>query len=74
MMIGTLAFGITGFFLMPWLYSLTKSSYDRKGVESICDAMFGTTNIKEALTEEVMIVSFEYNSHEPRLFTKYLAN
>jgi patatin-like phospholipase/acyl hydrolase len=35
--------------------------------------MFGDVNIKDAITEEVMIVSFEYNSHEPRLFTKWAA-
>jgi hypothetical protein len=45
MMIGMVLFGLLGLFLMPTLYALTKSSYDRKGVESICLKMFGSVNI-----------------------------
>ena len=48
--------------------------YDRKGIESIADAKFGNTSlVTDALTEEVLIVSYDYNSHEPRLFSKYFA-
>lgn len=74
MLIGIVLFGGLGFYLMPKLYALTHSSYDRKGIESICSKMFGDVNIKDAITSEVMIVSFEYNSHTPRLFTKWFAN
>ena len=73
MLIGIALFGLLGFFLMPILYALTNSSYDRRGIESISEEMFGSVNIKDALSEEVMIVSFEYNSHQPRLFTKWAA-
>jgi hypothetical protein len=73
MLIGTALFAGLGFYLMPKLYALTHSSYDRKGIESICERMFGNVNIDDALTDEVMIVSFEYNSHTPRLFTKWFA-
>jgi patatin-like phospholipase/acyl hydrolase len=73
MLVGIAIFGVAGFFLMPRIFKFTKSSYDRKGIEGICDEMFGTVNIDEALTSEVMIVSFEYNTHQPRLFTKWSA-
>jgi patatin-like phospholipase/acyl hydrolase len=33
--------------------------------------MFGKVNIREALTEEVFIVSFEYNTQQPRVFSKF---
>jgi len=73
MMIGIVLFFLLGLFAMPTLYTLTKSSYDRKGVESICTKMFGNVNILDAVTSEIMIVSFEYNTHQPRIFTKYAA-
>lgn len=73
MLILMVVFGIGGYFLMPLLYRLMKSSYDRKGIESICDELFGNVNIKDMLTEEVMVVAYEYNKHQPRLYTKYAA-
>lgn len=74
MLIGIATLGVIGFLIMPTLYALTGSSYERRGIESICEEMFGDVNINDALTEEVMIVSFEYNTHQPRLFTKWTAN
>lgn len=75
MIITTTLLGVLGWFLIPYIYSFTHSSYDRRGIEQICDEIFGNdTNIKDALTEEVMIVAYEYNTHEPRLFTKFTAN
>ena len=73
MLIGVTLFAVLGFLIMPTLYAMTHSSYDRKGIESICERMFGNVNIDDALTSEVMIVSFEYNTHTPRLFTKWFA-
>jgi len=50
MVLGFLIMGFLGYLCMPSLYSLTHSSYNRKGLEEICDEKFGTTNINEALT------------------------
>jgi hypothetical protein len=61
MLIGILLFSALGFYLMPIFYSFTKSHYTRSGIESICDEMFGDTLILDALTPEIMIVSYEYN-------------
>ena len=48
--------------------------YDRTGIEKICVEKFGEVNINNALSDEIVIVSFEYNTHTPVLFTKYNAN
>ena len=54
--------------------------YDRKGIESIADWKFGDkqfnneTYLHDSLTEEVMFVSYDYNSHTPRLFSKYYSH
>jgi hypothetical protein len=63
MLVGGIIGGIIGWLLMPVFYSLTKSSYDRSGIESICEEMFGNVKIEDAITNEVNIVSYEYNSH-----------
>jgi patatin-like phospholipase/acyl hydrolase len=70
-----LIFGLTTYFSLPFIYMATTNAfYDRRGVESLCNKYFGNdTMVTEALTEEIMIVSFDYNHHEPRLFTKYTA-
>ena len=56
---------------MPVLYGFTHSQYDRTGLEKICNEMFGDTTLMEGLTEELMIVSYDYNNRTPRIFTKY---
>jgi hypothetical protein len=61
MLIGAVVLGVLGYFLMPSIYQLTKSSYDRSGIEKICDEMFGNVRIQDALTPEVNIVAYEYN-------------
>lgn len=66
----TLVFGVAGYFVMPTIYSYTRSSYSRTGIESICEVKFGNTSIMSALTKEIVIVSYDYASHQPRLFSK----
>lgn len=45
MLIGGIIMGIIGWMIMPSFLALTKSSYDRKGIESICEEMFGNVKI-----------------------------
>jgi patatin-like phospholipase/acyl hydrolase len=75
MLISMTILGVIGFFIMPYLYALSHSEYDRTGIQQVVYEYFGDeTNINEALTKEVVIVSYEWNSHEPRIFSKYTAN
>jgi patatin-like phospholipase/acyl hydrolase len=53
---------------------LKHSGYQRTGIETITTEMFGDAKITDALTKEVMIVSYDYASHEPRLFSKFTAS
>lgn len=54
--------------------------YDRQGIEKIADWKFGDvrfsneTYLHDALTEEVVIVSYDYNSHQPRIFSKFASH
>jgi len=71
MIIGGVLFFFVGWMLMPYVFMLTKSSYDRSGIEAICEEMFGKVKIHDAITNEVNIISYEYNSHQPRIFSKF---
>ncbi|CDW84799.1 patatin [Stylonychia lemnae] len=73
MIVGGFVFAVLGWVLMPYIFMLTKSSYDRSGIEEICKEMFGNVKIEDALTNEVNIISYEYNSHQPRIFSKFSA-
>ena len=74
MVVLAVAMGFLGWEAMPFFYSLSKSNYDRKGIEKICAEMFGNVKIIDAITKEVNIVAYDYNSHEPRIFSKYSAS
>lgn len=74
MLFGGIIFCILGWFLMPMMFRLTKSNYDRTGIESICEEMFGNVKIRDAITNEVNIIAYEYNSHQPRIFSKFASH
>jgi patatin-like phospholipase/acyl hydrolase len=74
MLVGGILGAFLGWVLMPQFFKLTKSSYDRSGIESICEEMFGKVRIQDALTKEVNIIAYEYNSHQPRVFSKFSAH
>ncbi len=71
--IGLLLGAIAGYFLMPSMLAVTKSSYDRSGIDSICKDMMGEVKVTDALTEEVAIIAYDYNAQEPRVFSKFTA-
>ena len=71
MILGGVIFAMLGWVAMPYVFMLTKSSYDRSGIEAICKEMFGKVRIHDAITNEVNIISYEYNSHQPRIFSKF---
>ena len=58
---------------MPILHKITHSLYNREGIQEITLEMFGYIPLTDALTEEVMIVSYDYNNHEPHIFSKFTA-
>lgn len=51
----------------------TNSLYNREAIESLMRDMIGRRNITEIITDELMVVTYEYNSHSPRLYTKFFA-
>ena len=64
---------VMGSFL-PFLYTkLTNASYNRAGLDGIMKNLLGEYHIKDVLSDEVLIVAYDYNSQEPRFFSKYFS-
>lgn len=71
MVVGAIIAGILGYYVPIGIHALTQSQYDRKSYDEILDKMFGHYRIEDALTDEVMMVSYSWNDAEPRFYTKY---
>ena len=37
------------------------------------EAYYGDKTVEDALTDEILIVAYEYNSQQPRFYSKYFA-
>jgi hypothetical protein len=73
MLIGMLALGITGWFVIPLFNKLNHSLYNRLGLQGVTEEKFGETRISEVLTDDIMIVAYDFRNHKPVIFTKYAA-
>ena len=67
--------GGIGSWVFPTLLSvLDKSLYDRKPLEDLMREKVGERFIKEAMTDELLVVAYDYNSQSPRYYSKYFTN
>jgi len=73
MIVGALFCGLATYFMDPVITPYLSATYNREGIESICKDKFGDIMLTETLADEVVIVSFEFNTHTPFLWTKYNA-
>ena len=56
-----LLMGILPDIMIPTIYSVFSSQFARSGIENVSRKYFSDTMITEAITDELMIVAFEYN-------------
>ena len=55
--------GIFWGIVAPKLYMMSQSAlYDRKAIEGLMDELIGKQNISATMFDEMLIVSYEYNS------------
>jgi patatin-like phospholipase/acyl hydrolase len=64
---------LIGMIIPKLIYKVNSAMYDRKGLEEILEGYLGGVKFAETATDEVMIVAYDYNSQEPRFFSKYMA-
>jgi len=60
--IGLLLGIVLGIFLPMGFNQLNSSLYKRDNLEDIMDDYLGAYNVKDALTDELLIVAYDYNS------------
>lgn len=68
---------VLGFFVgysVPTILSIvSKSLYDRSEMDKLMKELLPNGKVKDATTTEVLIVAYEYNSQEPRFYSKYFS-
>jgi hypothetical protein len=50
---------------------LGASKYSRKSLDNVMKTLLGEYKFSDALTQELLVVAYEYNSQEPRFYSKY---
>lgn len=63
--------GLLGYYVPKGIHVLTETVYDRTVLDNIMDEMLAGFHLEDALTDEVMMVAYSFNKHEPRFYTKY---
>jgi hypothetical protein len=74
--ISCLGFILAGFFtyvVSLGIYELENSYYDRIKFDSLLDIHFGDFRVKDAVTDDIFLISYSYNLGKPRFYTKYNA-
>ena len=70
---GTIVGLLIGAYVPSLVNMLLNSLYSRKQLDKIMKDLLGDYKISEALTDEIMITAYEYNSQQPRFYSKYFA-
>ena len=61
-------------FIPALIYKLAHSKYSRASLDNIMQEYLGAANIKDVISDEVLVVAYDYNSQQPRFFSKYFSN
>lgn len=54
-------FGLLGDLMIPIAAKFQSSTYDRKGIEKLVQRYFQNVNVSQALSNDLVITSYEYN-------------
>lgn len=72
--VGVLIGGILGWSVPTITRILTRSVYDRSGLDSLTKELLPGAMVDDATAEEVLICAYDYNSQQPRFYSKYFSN
>ena len=56
------------------IHTLLNAKYSRHSLDNIMRKLVGKYRISDALTDELLIVAYDYNSQEPRFFSKIFSH
>lgn len=51
-----------GYWIPNYSYKLANGLYSREGLDTLMNDTYGDKNVEDALTDEILIVAYEYNS------------
>jgi hypothetical protein len=61
---------LLGWIFSVGLFTVNKSTFDRKPYDNELESTLSTTSVSDALSNEIFIMSYSYNYGEPRFYTK----
>jgi patatin-like phospholipase/acyl hydrolase len=70
---GLIVGGFLGYYIPTLAYYLGNSNYNRAVIDKYLKQYFGHAHPRHILTDECLIVSYSYNAHEPRFYSRYEA-
>jgi len=65
--------GCIGFIVPGLINKLSNAKYDRASLEGVMEDLLGKFTISQTITDELLITAYDYNSQEPRFYSKYFA-
>ena len=71
--LGGIVFGVAIYFGGTLTYDLTKNTYDRTELQNLLATDFARFKISDTATDESLLISYAYNSREPRFYSKHYA-
>ena len=71
--LGGLISGIITYYALPYLYSILKNTYDQTLLQNALSSKLSRSKISEVGVNETFLVSYAYDEHEPRFYSKYNA-
>ena len=71
---GVLIGGFLGYTIPAITNVLTRTMYDRAGLDGLTLELLPDFYVKDASPDEVLICAYEYNSQQPRFYSKYFVN
>jgi hypothetical protein len=51
-----------GYYIPKYSYKAANGLYSREGLDKLMNETYGDKTVEDALTDEVLIVAYEYNS------------
>lgn len=72
--LGMVILSLIAYFGAFAMYEIDHSFLDRTSMDTLLQKTFGNYGIKDALSDDLFLISYSYNFGIPRFFTKHLAN
>lgn len=56
------------------MYMSSRSLYNRAELDGLMEEYLGNARISEAITDEILFISYSFNNQQPRFYSKWFAD